>query len=370
MNYVTSRVKPAAWQRIPALAEFENYAKSWGELNNRLLQAHPLGDTSFVRPLVKHFANGRDFLVVQPFAGDYHGMLLLRMSRLGVVSSFRPAQTEICPVLINSIEALQSLFAALPRSTLALQLQCQDPDYCVKSRPSSPLVIEVDEHATTVTIDLQGNFDEYWSKRPAKLQKNIARSQRALHHNGMNWSFRTVESPLEIMSAVDRYGDLECRGWKRDAGTAIHSTNAQGKFYRDILRNFAERGKGVVYELYFEGTLVSSQLAIGNHSILITLKTTYDEEFSKYSPGKILDYLTLQHELQLGRFAKVEFCTNAGPELTRWGSRTRPVSHITVYRNKLAWRMVRMYTWLKSIGVQRQAMQGDHRQSKKASRSK
>ena len=100
--------KPAAWQCVPALAKFEGYAESWGVLNHRLLQAHPLGDTAFVGPLVKHFANSRDFLAVQPSGGEYHGMLLLRMGRFGVVSSFRPSQTEICPVLVNSIEDLQS----------------------------------------------------------------------------------------------------------------------------------------------------------------------------------------------------------------------------------------------------------------------
>jgi hypothetical protein len=295
-------------------------------------------------------------------------MLLLRMGRFGVVESFRPAQTEICPVLTSSIEDLQSLFAVLPRTTLALQLHCQDPDYCVTPLDSSPLVYEVDQHATTVTIDLRGSFDEYWSKRPTKLRQNIARTQRALHQAGINWTFNSVESPQQIQSAVDRYGDLESRGWKFQEGTAVHSANIQGQFYRDMLRRFAEKGKGVVYELYFEGSLVSSQLAIANDSMLITLKSTYDEKFSKYSSGRLLDYLTLRHEFQLGRFSKVEFCTNAAPELMRWGTLTRPVSHITLYRNKLAWRLVRLYRKLKALSARWQAMQGDHCAGQEAER--
>lgn len=358
-----NKTKKETWQCYPAQANFEGYADSWGVLNQRLLQGHPLGDTSFVGPLIEHFATSRDFLAVKSVGAETRGMLLLRLGRFGVVSSFRPAQTEICPVLINSIEDFQSLFAVLPRSTLALQLHCQDPDYCVTPPASSPLVFEVDEHVTTVSIDLWGNFDEYWSNRPTKLRQNIDRSQRTVRRNGMNWHFETVESPQEVQFAVDRYGELESRGWKRQTGTAVHPTNTQGQFYRDILRGFAEKGRGVVYELYFERRLVSSQLAIGNDSMLITLKTTYDEEFSKYSPGKLLDYLTLRHEFQLGRFSKIEFCTNAGPELIRWGTRTRPVSHITVYRNKLAWRLVRMYHKLKYISAPGRAMQSDHYQS-------
>lgn len=361
IRYVpVNAAKSEAWQCYPAQAGFEGNLGPWGALNHRLLHNHPLGDISFVGPLIKYFATSRDVLAVQPAGAEYSGMLLLRKSRFGVVESFRPAQTEICPVLINSVEDLQSLFAALPRTTLALQLHCQDPDYCVTPLPSSPLVFEVDQHSTTVTIGLRGSFDEYWSKRPAKLRQNIDRSQRALHRNGINWTFKTVESPQQIQISVDRYGDLESRGWKFQAGTAVHSTNTQGQFYRDVLCGFAEKGKGVVYELYFEGSLVSSQLAIANDSMLITLKSTYDEKFCKYSPGRLLDYLTLRHEFQLGRFSKVEFCTNAAPELMRWGTLTRPVSHITVYRNKLAWRLVRMYKKLKALSARGPAMQDDH----------
>lgn len=356
--------KLEAWQLRPAQAGFDDCADSWGVLNHRLLQGHPLGDPSFVGPLIKYFSSSRDFLAVQRLGAEYRSMLLLRMGRFGVVELFRPAQTEICPVLTNSIEDLQSLFAVLPRTTLALQLHCQDPDYCVTPLPSSPLVFEVDQHATTVTVDLRDSFDEYWSKRPRKLRQNIDRSQRALQQNGIKWHFKTVESPQKIQAAVEKYGDMESRGWKFQEGTAVHSTNTQGQFYRDVLCGFAERGKGVVYELYFEGSLVSSQLAIANDSMLITLKSTYDENFSKYSPGKLLDYLTLRHEFQLGRFSKVEFCTNAAPELMRWGTLTRPVSHITVYRNKLARRLVRMYAKVKAISIGAQAMQAGSCRSK------
>jgi CelD/BcsL family acetyltransferase involved in cellulose biosynthesis len=276
-------------------------------------------------------------------------MLLLTPGRFGVVKTFSPAQAEVCPVLISSIDELLPLFNELPFPTLALQLYCQDPDYNVFPANSSSLVYEVDQHATTVCIDLQGNFADYWHNRPVKLQKNIDRSMRRLKDADLNWRFNTVESPQAVEMAVERYGDLEIEGWKNQAGTAVHNTNTQGQFYRETLRRFAEQGKGIVYELYFDDCLVCSQLAIANDSILITLKTTYSEKFSEFSPGKLLDYWMLQHEFELGRFSRIEFCTNAGWELTRWGTQTRPVSHITVYRNKFSWRLAQLYRKLKRL---------------------
>jgi Acetyltransferase (GNAT) domain len=345
--------RPETWQCYTAQQDFPNYADSWDALNHRFLQGHPLGDSCFVDPLLKYFATGRDFLAVQSVNNENRSMLLLQSGKFGVVNSFRPAQTEICPAPIDSIDDLQSLFDELPLSTLAIQLHCQDPDYSAFPDRASSFIFEVDQHATTVCIDLQGDFGDYWCNRPAKLRQSIDRCLRNLSKNGVDWRFTTVESPKEVELAVDRYGDLEIRGWKRHAGTAVHSTNIQGRFYREVLRRFAERGKGVVYELYFDGNLVSSQLAIASDSMLITLKTCYDEEFGKYSPGKLLDYMTLRHEFELGRFSKIEFCTNARTELIRWGTRSRPVSHITIYRNKFCWRLARVYRKLKSLKPRR-----------------
>ena len=132
-------------------------------------------------------------------------------------------------------------------------------------------------------------------------------------------------------------------------GTAVHRSNAQGQFYRETMRRFAEKGKAVVYELYFDDILVSSQMAIGNDAFLITLKTTYNENYGEYSPGKLLDYLMLQHEFALRRFARIEFCTNAGHELIRWGTSTRPIYDINVYRNGLSAYSTRVYRLLKSL---------------------
>jgi hypothetical protein len=358
------------WQCFQSLEDFPNHADSWDALNHSLLQDHPMGDSCFVGPLIKHFANSGDVLAVRSVGTKNQSMLLLRPGRFGVVTSFRPAQTEICPVLTRSIEDLQSLFEVLPLSTLALQFHCQDPDYCVFPDKSSSLFFEVDEHATTVCIDIEGKFEEYWCERPAKLRKNIDRYQRKLSRKGIDWEFSTVDSPQEILCAVDRYGELETRGWKHQVGTAVHSTNTQGQFYREVLGGFAERGKGIVYELYFDGRLVSSQLAIANDSMVITLKTTYDEAYGKYSPGKLLDYLTVRHEFELGRFSKVEFCTNAGPELIRWGTRSRPISHITVFRNKSSWRLARAYRRVKSIKTLRHPLLGGRAQSQIHTRDK
>ena len=70
---------------------------------------------------------------------------------------------------------------------------------------------------------------------------------------------------------------------------------------------------------------------------------------SRITPGKLLDYLMLEKEFQLRRFKRIEFCTNAGPELIRWGTRTRSISDISVYRNELGKQVSQVYRKLKRL---------------------
>jgi len=341
--------KISAWSYHPCIGFSSSQAKSWDALNKRYMKHHPLADTRFLIPLLEHFSTGEVFCATHASDDGWDGMLLLKRAKLGVAMTFRPAQTEICPVLISSPDILRDLFIALPWSTLALQLHCQDPGYNAYPKPSSSLNYQIDHHATTVSIDLEGRFESYWEQRSIKLQKNIERGFRRIVEDGHSWRFSTVECPLAVMEAVTRYGELEVRGWKGQSGTAVHNSNAQGRLYRDVLSRFAAQGKGIVYELYLDDCLISSQLAIGNEEIVITLKTTYDENFRNFSPGRLLDYLTVQYEFGKQRFRRIEFCTNADPLLMRWGTTTRSISHITIYRNRFAWNLFRLYQGLKKL---------------------
>ena len=337
------------WQLIPARENFHMYRSIWDDLNQKCLSSHPLGDSCFVEPLVDHFATDHDLLALMSVGAEHRGMLLLGPGRFGTVVSFCPSQTELCPVLISSVEELQGLLNQLPFSTMLLELYRQDPDYSAFPRPSSDLIHEIDHHANTVCIDIEGDFTRYWEARSSKLRKNMGRILRSISEPGFKWRFDILDTPVAVEQGVNRYGDLEVQGWKRAAGTAVHSTNIQGQFYQDMMGRFAERGNGIIYELYFDDALVSSQLAIGNDTCLVTLKTTYNESFGDYSPGKLLDYMMLQHEFQLKRYSRIEFCTNAGPDLIRWGTSTRPVSDLTIYRNGLAHQLSRFYRKLKSL---------------------
>lgn len=322
------------WVILPARKHFEAYSSTWDKLNRSAYQNHPLLDSRFIGPLIYHFATDRELIAVNASEQEARSLLLLTLKKFGITTAFLPSQAQIGPVMINSCNEVPALLNALPRPATALELYCQDPDYSTFPTSTRYPLHELAPHSRTLSIEMGGDFHGYWSSRSKKLRQQISRALRRVTSAGKQCRIKMIEAPREIDLAVVRYGDLEIKGWKGAAGTAVHSSNIQGRFYRDVLRGFSAIERAIAYELYFDDELVSSQLAIGSDVMLITLKTTFDETYRGCSPGHLLDYFMLKYEFGRQRFTTIEYYTNAKPDLLRWGTRSRRIQHITFYRNR------------------------------------
>jgi hypothetical protein len=319
------------WELVNARDEFQAHSKAWDDLNKDLYGGHPLLDSRFVGPLVEHFASSDVLLARNDVDSRCHGMLLLKRRRLGVWTTFVPSQTQVAPALLGGQADLGGLCRQLPKTTLMLELLCQDPKYsCIPDdipearRLAAP-------HTRTISIGLEGTFDEYWGARSKGLRKNLRKYLRSADKEGLEVDLRVHSDGDALSDAFSRYADLESKGWKRELGTAISRDNPQGRFYFDMIQGFGAQGDAAFYELHLGGQLAATQMTISSDRMLITLKCTHDESLRKFAPGRVLDYLSLEHEFDAGRFESVEFYTDAGPEQLGWGTEARTIAHVTIF---------------------------------------
>ncbi len=336
------------WTFYPAKSGFPELAAEWDNLNRHLGHAHPMLDRAFVGPLVQYFASSDDRLALCRTAAGVAALLLLRARGSGIWLSFLPSQAQIAPMLLGDPAYIPALLRALPGRVVALDLLCQDPDYSLLPALPSSTTHEVTLHATTTATGLSGTFDAYWQSRPQKLRENLRRSFRKIEQAGIKFRLEVTSSPALVPEACARYGLLESRGWKGQAGTALHPDNAQGRFYQEVLAGFAARGQGFTCELYLDDSLAASQLLIGNDFMAIGLKTTYDETITAYSPGRLLHYLVLQRLFLEQRHRVLEYYTNATPDTLRWGTTQRPITHHRFYRYRWLPPLMRGYRRLKA----------------------
>jgi CelD/BcsL family acetyltransferase involved in cellulose biosynthesis len=321
------------WELYKLSGDLDRHQQAWDRLNSELCARNPYFASSFIEPLLKHFGKGNERLCVLRHEDEVSAMLIVEPAGKGKWVTFLPPQGQISPVMIREPVALRSLIPRLSFSAMALDCLSQDPLITRLDSRNRPLPVVRKRHALTISISLTTTFDEYWDRRPKKLRQNVSRRiRRALEDIG-NLKYACVTDPELIGAAVKRYGDLETRGWKGQEGTAIGANNVQGLFYTDVMKRFAEQGKALAYELYFDDRLVASRLAVASDKMLVMLKTTYDEAESKLAPGRLLLYLVLEAEFKAQRYRTIEFYTDANKDLVEWSTGQRWIEHYLLLRS-------------------------------------
>ena len=252
-----------------------------------------------------------------------------QISAAYICNSIRPAKMQ---------KILRSFFTILPKSILVFSIGYQDSDIVDPALYKSIGNCLVDVYANNTSIPAGANFESYWSERSKSTRKGIRRAIKKLEKESIAASYKVVNTRSELQDALRTYGKLESAGWKGREGSAIEFDNQQGAFYSDVLTAYIDQGKAKVHQLKFDDKVVASLLTIEDEQMNIALKTTYDEAYAKYAPGRLLDYYMLQEMLKDGCELKIENYTNASLEDQKWWPRVRDMYHVTVFRYRwLLW---------------------------------
>jgi CelD/BcsL family acetyltransferase involved in cellulose biosynthesis len=323
------------WRIVSLQRDLGLHAIEWDELATRSFGGHPFLDSRFINGLLASFGDGSERLCLHEMNGQVTAMCLLRAKNPLAWASFQPSQAQLGTTMIPDHSLLTSLMYCLPPTVLQLDLLCNDPEVGdVLAGAMRPL--RRANHALTIKIRVDGDFDSYWSARPRSLQSNSKRYQKRLDEDGIEVRFGLNLWTDEVAAAIERYVILEDAGWKGREGTALGSMPEQLGFYRSLMAAAAGDGEAEVHELWFDGVLAASRMLLRNGSNYYMLKTTYDERFRKYAPGRLLLRKVIEHIFQAGEAGAIEFYTDADNSLLEWSSENRWLQHVTLYRYSLA----------------------------------
>ena len=228
-----------SWQLLPA-RDFGRYRNAWDHLN-ALGPNSALLHSDFIEPLLQILAPGGERLAIYGDVTDPQVVALLTRRRFGIWETFQPSQLPLGPWLNKTVlpleQLLQQLSRALPGPVLSLSITQQDPDFY--PRPQHSTNLSTLDYIVTARINVNGHFEDYWSQRGKNLRQNLNRQRNRLQREQVDVRLENITDPTGVAAAIHAYGKLESTGWKAEGGTAIHSDNAQGRFYTALLENFS-----------------------------------------------------------------------------------------------------------------------------------
>lgn len=323
------------WQVTRLDKSLGTHATAWDALNQRLFSGHPMLSSSFIEGLLKHFGDGTEHLCVLAPHGAPEAMCILKARGPAVWGTFLPSQAQISPVLVQKLASVTGLISSLPGFVARLDFLCNDPQFGDLATRAYATTTRMD-HALTMNVNLKDGFQAYWGSRTKNLTKNIARYERRLTGDNIARKFSCITAQQDIGAAVARYAALESKGWKSTRGTAIGTDNVQGLFYTELLSRLSASGGAMVCELWFNGQLVASRLMVISKRMAIILKTTYDETFRQYAPGRLLLRDVIEAMCHSHPDKCLEFYTDATPDQLAWATGQRWITHWSFYRNRFS----------------------------------
>ncbi|KQS95132.1 MULTISPECIES: GNAT family N-acetyltransferase [unclassified Rhizobium] len=101
-------------------------------------------------------------------------------------------------------------------------------------------------------------------------------------------SYHVARQPGEIRVRMEEFLALEASGWKGRQRTAMVLDRYRAAFAREAITNLSEADSVRIHTLDFDGKAIASMIVLMMAGEAYTWKTAYNEEYAKYSPGKLL----------------------------------------------------------------------------------
>lgn len=331
------------WQFFSFKTLSDQSLHDWQELNERYLESHPGLDGQFMGLLLQYFGEGNELIALARVNNQLVAAAIIQKVSWGVWTLFMPGQACLSPLLFgrdtDGSELVNSLQQAIPGSCWLLRIPRIDPLFQPIAAEVANSRLNTAEYGTTLAISLLDDFSNYWAARSKHLRQNIRRIKRNLETSGIHASLSSIRTPEQIAEGVRIHATIESSGWKGQSGSAIGTDNLQGHFYSDLFQSFSSRHQAITFQLNFDGETVASLLCVASGNMMIVLKTTYREQFSDYSPGRLIDYLSLEELMLSSDHNVIEMYTRATSSDLSWGTDKRVIIDAEVFR----------YQWIKLL---------------------
>lgn len=133
--------------------------------------------------------------------------------------------------------------------------------------------------------DKEKVVEDYFKSFSKNRRQMLGKKLRRLEKLGkVEFSVTRGYSP----ALMRKYFDLEARSWKGRAGTDIAADPKVVRLHDDFAKACAGRNALFVYELKLDGKTIAMYISIMYDRQTIGWKMSFDEEYTRFSPGNLL----------------------------------------------------------------------------------
>ena len=290
--------------KIVSMDSFDALADEWDELALRT-DAPPFSRPGWIRAWWSAFGRGELCILTYRRDGELSSVLPLARYR-GLLRSCSNVHSPLFDGASSDPEGLQTLLTVAlsesRRGVILSELESES-QLAVAARQvadqSRCRLFVLDQQAAPY-VDSAMSREEFEHSLGASKRHQLRRKRRRLADAG-ELTYEVVERLDDLEDRLERFLRLEGSGWKASSGTAIRVRPETRRFYTDIAAWAMESNLLRLSFLCLDDQPVVGWFMIGDEAHQYSLKTGYDEEFSRYSPGMLLALEEIGRALESGR---------------------------------------------------------------------
>lgn len=181
----------------------------------------------------------------------------------------------------------------------------------------SPVVVEC---SPSPWRKLPGRGEPWDKGLKSKFKSNLRNREKRIEALG-DVEFTVVRDTNGLEGAVRTFYDIEAKGWKGEEGTAIAMQHGARSLFDGLLRGTPP--DVWVPILFVGGRPVAAQFLRVWERTMFLFKTSYDPEFSAYSPGQLITARVVRYGIENGMEA-LDFLGAPMAWKTDWVPDARP----------------------------------------------
>jgi CelD/BcsL family acetyltransferase involved in cellulose biosynthesis len=352
-------------EELDSLDALRQIAPAWDRLWARSPVRIPTARAELVAQWVEHFSKekpfralivrrGEELLAAMPLV-DHRPKGLFRAAGLtgnvwspnGELLLDPQADPSVLDLLVAAIDAgpwllvwlemvpietphWQSLLAALARHGLAVDVH---PRYAIGE------------------LEIRGGFGEYLPQRFPRMSQGMRKAlRRQEREGGLELKVYSRFAPADIEPLLREAFEIERRGWKGEARSAVLSTPRMFEFYLRQARQLAAWDSLRLAFLHHPSGPIAFELGWTAKGVYHCYKVGYDKDFRALRPGHILRKLVIESLFRQPDVHLVDFQGPISEAVAAWSTRSYGIARVVIAPRRLSSRaMMTAYRRLASI---------------------
>lgn len=322
--------EPSFRVEVASQADLGRWLSDWQKLAENALVANPFFESWMLLPALSAFADPSTTFVLLVFLDDGKTSVLTGLAPLERFGSFHGVPCKgvalwkhihgpLATPLLHRDHARETLGAMLDWA--AGQARIIDLDLIDAERSFGHVLTDVlNERKAVSSVEDQFNraflrpretADAYIALSQGSRQRQEYRRQRRRLSEQGAFTSRVLGANEPVDPWLEQFFRLEAAGWKGSELTALAARPKEREFFRSIVTSAHAAGRLHMLGLFLGDQAVALKCNFLAGGGAFALKIAYDENYSKYSPGVLLELDNIEDVHRDNRIGWMDSCACA-----------------------------------------------------------